>query len=163
MEFGKSRFLRATSSNFVPFISQTQTFPFLVSCKLHFACGLWAFGTFSGFSSNYRLSTNLRYIFKLLRNWQKIVKELYLITGIQLLPNTFFWKTLYLLAYYTLKAVEWRNLMGLLRQAHVALTNANVYYWILNHMYFGIFGSWPLLRPDLFQQFEDIYCAYWSC
>ena len=65
MEFGKSRFLRATSSNFVPFISQTQTFPFLVSCKLHFACGLWAFGTFSGFSSNYRLSTNLRYIFNL--------------------------------------------------------------------------------------------------
>ena len=83
--------------------------------------------------------------------------------GIQLLPNTFFWKTLYLFAYYALKAVEWRNLMSLLRQAHVVLTNANVYYWILNHMYFGIFGSWPILRPDLFHQFEDIYCAYWSC
>eukprot|EP00093_Oithona_nana_P013835 13835.XXX_168621_168782_1 [CDS] Oithona nana genome sequencing. len=53
--------------------------------------------------------------------------------------------------------------MSLLRQAHVVLTNANVYYWILNHMYFGIFGSWPILRPDLFHQFEDIYCAYWSC
>ena len=84
------------------------------------------------------------------------------IRGIQVLPN-FFWKAMYLVSFYALKGFEWRTLMSLLAQAHATLTNFNVYYWILNYLYFGVFATWPILRPDLFQKNEELYCSFWSC
>ena len=84
------------------------------------------------------------------------------ITGIPFLPNLF-WKSLYVFGYYSLKAVEWKSLVSMLRQTHVLLSSANAYYWILNWYYFGIFATWPILRPDVFFEYENVFCAYWSC
>ena len=53
------------------------------------------------------------------------------IQGLQVLPNIF-WKIVYMLAFYSMKSFEWQTLMKLLAQAHVLMTNFNVYYWILN-------------------------------
>ncbi len=84
------------------------------------------------------------------------------IQGLQLMPS-FFWKTIYAIFYYAIKAFEWQTLMDLLHRAHILFTQHNVYFWVLNYLNFGIFASWPMLRPDLFVQYEEYYCMFWSC
>lgn len=82
--------------------------------------------------------------------------------GLSAMPS-FAWKVLYKIAYYAFKSFEWSTLIDLMYRAHVIFTQHNVYFWILNHLNFGILASWPMLRPDLFEEYQQFYCIYWSC
>ena len=62
-----------------------------------------------------------------------------------------------------MKWFDWKAIVKILTTTHVILTDNNVYYWILNYFSFGILGTWPLVRPDYFQNIEEFYCSYWSC
>merc|ERR1712083_148001 len=61
------------------------------------------------------------------------------------------------------KVLDWNSILDLLYRAHVLLSSNNVYYWILNYFHFGILGSWPVLRPDLFVEYHEHFCFLWSC
>lgn len=61
------------------------------------------------------------------------------------------------------KVFDWYSILDLLARAHVLFTTHNVYYWILNYFHFGLLGSWPILRPDMFLEYQDYYCFAWSC
>ena len=74
-----------------------------------------------------------------------------------------FWIIVYLAIDIIRRWLDWRAVIKILTTTHVILTDNNVYYWILNYFTFGILGTWPLVRPDFFQNIEDLYCASWSC
>lgn len=84
------------------------------------------------------------------------------IAALEAMP-TFIWKGIYLIFYYAVKMFEWETLIDLLHRAHVIFTHHNVYYWLVNYLSFGIFASWPMLRPDLFEDYQEVFCMYWSC
>lgn len=81
------------------------------------------------------LATNLVLPYKVSHFFQIIILAasiiLQPIQGLQVLPH-FFWKAIYIFTFYSMKAFEWQTLISLLEQAHVNMTNYNVYYWILN-------------------------------
>ena len=74
-----------------------------------------------------------------------------------------FWIIIFLAIDFIMKWFDWKAIVKILTTTHVILTDNNVYYWILNYFSFGILGTWPLVRPDFFQNIEEFYCSYWSC
>ena len=74
-----------------------------------------------------------------------------------------FWIIIFLAIDFIMKWFDWKAIVKILTTTHVILTDNNVYYWILNYFSFGILGTWPLVRPDYFQNIEEFYCSYWSC
>jgi hypothetical protein len=43
------------------------------------------------------------------------------------------------------------------------LTENTTLLWFFNYMYFGIFATWPIIRPDYYDYYKETYCMYWSC
>ena len=92
-----------------------------------------------------------------------VIKEIYEFLIGLLFATNFLWRTFFLGGFAIFKYFDWLSIEAIFRAAHVILTENNLYLWILNYYAFGIFGTWPLLRPDIFENYQVMYCSYWSC
>lgn len=82
--------------------------------------------------------------------------------GLWLMPD---WisKSIFTLIYIFLRTMDYDSIISLVRTVKVIVTTKNFFYWVLNYFSFGIFATWPLIRPDLYQQYAHEFCMYWSC